>query len=286
MSELSIYKPASVEELVSNLGIATDRSKILSGGTDLIIAMNKGKVVPDKVIDISGIEKLKGIKKENDIIKIGAATVFSEISCNEFIVKEAQCLAEASSTVGSTQIRNMATLGGNIANLSAAADAVPALIILNATMDIINSKGEIREISVEKYLEGSKESLLGHDECIMSIKLPVSSENAYSSFAKIGSRNTVTIARLNLALRFDYNAESMIIEKPAVALGAVGKTAFRATEIESVLEGQVFSDELIKLFADKLSKEVEKAIPGRYSLPYKRAAIKGAAYDVFDKLRA
>lgn len=285
MSELKVYRPSSVEELVGKLGIATDKTRILSGGTDLIIAMNKGKMVTDMLIDISGIKELKAIKKENGLIEIGAAAVFSEICSNEFIVKEAQCLAEASFTVGSTQIRNMATLGGNIANLSAAADAVPALIVLGATMDIIDSNGETREISVEKYLQGSKESLLGYDECIINIKIPLSSENTVSAFAKIGSRNTVTIARLNLALKFNYNVEKKTVEKPAVALGAVGKTAFRAIDIERVLEGQVVSDELVELFADNLSKEVERAIPGRYSLPYKKAAIKGAAYDVFDKLR-
>jgi len=284
MHSFELLTPKNIPELVESLKKATENTKILAGGTDLVISLREGKIKPDLIIDISGVSEIDYIKEDNEYLLIGALTTFTEIAENQSVVKYAKCLSEASDTVGSKQIRNRGTIGGNIGNSSPAGDTLPVLMALEAKVIVIDSEGKIVELSIEDVLMGQNKTTLNCNQAIIGVKIPKQMGNWISTFVKLGSRMAVTIAKLSIALNVNYNVEANVVEKVRLGLGAVGKTAYRATVIEELLQNKKVTKELADQFAEELSIEIERAIPGRASLPYKKEAVRGVAYEAFDNL--
>ena len=139
MGKAVVLTPDNLSELRDALKQATPKSKILAGGTDLVMAIHKYRCKPDLLIDLSGVKELKFIKLEDNHLHIGAMATFTQIKENESVRKHALCLAESAALVGSNQIRNAGTIGGNIGNASPAGDTIPALMALDARARIMNS---------------------------------------------------------------------------------------------------------------------------------------------------
>ncbi len=272
MNNIIVKTPCDINELVECLKCADKNTHLLSGGTDFVIEMRNNPLFNGIVVDIKGVKELNYIKIEDDLIKIGSNTTFTEITENDTIRKYASALSEASSNVGSTQIRNVATLAGNLANCAPAADAIPALIALDAEIKIINGEGKIVTKGVEKTLK-----MLKKDEAIIEIIIPLR-KNCISAFAKIGSRSRVTIAKLNIAVCVNCTEK---IKSAVLAVGSLGPVAHRLKSCEEVLLNEQPSMELLAKFKERLTAEVNLEIPGRASLSYKREAIVGLCEDVF-----
>ncbi|WP_291633633.1 FAD binding domain-containing protein [Clostridium sp.] len=272
MNNIIVKTPCNINELVECLKCANKDTYLISGGTDFVIEMRNNPLLIGTIVDVKGIKEFNYIKIEDDLIKIGANSTFTEIAENDTINKYAKALSLASSNVGSTQIRNVATLAGNVANAAPAADSIPALIALDAKIKIINGKGQIAIKEIEKILKKLK-----RDEAIIEIIIPLR-KTYLSAFSKIGSRSRVTISKLNLSACVNY---SDIIEAVVVSVGSLGPIAFRLKNCEKILLHEVPSIELLKKFKECLVSEVENAIPGRASLPYKREAIVGLGEEVF-----
>lgn len=284
MNSFQVLTPNNIEELEEALNKVTSKSKVLAGGTDLVINLYNKEIEPDLIIDLSGINDLRYINKENNNLVIGSTTTFTDIAENELVNKYAPFLVELARKFGSEQVRNRATIGGNIATCSPAGDSLPALLALDATVDIMDKEGEIDNIPLEKVLIGPGKTILKNYQVIVAVKFPIHDSQWINTFVKLGTRAAVTIARINLAVNVQYDSDTNTIRKAKVGLGAVGKTAFRATSVEELLKEKVVSSELRDQFADYLSKEVQKSIPGRSTLPYKEVAVKGVAYQAFDNL--
>lgn len=284
MSSLQVLTPKNNTELAEALKQVTPKSKILGGGTDLVILLNKDEIEPDLIIDMTANKELNYIKEEDGDIYIGATTTITEIHDSELINEKARCLAKACEKFGSTQIRNKATIGGNIANASPAGDTLPALKALDAEVSIINSKGEVRTLPLGDVLVGPGKNALNVDEAVIGVKFPAHAKPWISTFAKLGTRTAVTISRISLAVNVVYDETTNTINDAKIALGAVGKAAFRAAKLEEELKGKVVNKELRAKFAEKLSEVIQESIPGRASLPYKKEAIKGVAYQAFEDL--
>ena len=260
----------------------------ISGGTDLVIQLQSGKLQPTWLIDLSQIAELKSIREEAGRIKIGSGATFSQIGESRLIQERATCLSQAASQVGSTQIRNRATLGGNIANASTAGDSLPALLALEAWVSVLGPLGS-RRVSFAEFQAGNG-SGLKEKELITEIDFPVwesqKKTRIVSAFKKLGSRSAVTIARLNIAARVDVevNQGNETILQSRWAVGALGRTPFRLEELEFKLQGKRVQPDMASEIADWLTEVVDRAIPGRASQAYKRQAIRGLAYDLLEEL--
>ncbi|MBU3188194.1 FAD binding domain-containing protein [Clostridium bowmanii] len=272
MNNIMVKTPSNIDELVECLKGADDDTYLLSGGTDFVIKMRNNPLLKGTIVDVKGIKELDYIKIEDDLIKIGAGSTFTEIIENNIINEYASALSLASSNVGSTQIRNVATLAGNVANAAPAADSIPALIALDAKIKMINGEGKIFTSDVEKIIKKIKK-----DEAIIEIIIPLR-KTYRSAFSKIGSRSRVTISKLNLAACVNCGDK---IETATISVGSLGPKAFRLKRCESILLHKVPTIELLKDFKECLSEEVDDAIPGRASLEYKREAIAGLCEEVF-----
>lgn len=287
MADFSFERVESLKELreiLPDLSSPDDDKdySFIAGGTDLIVKLRKGKEKPRRVIDITGLDEIKKIKLEADSLKIGAAATFSQIASSELIREKAKALAVAASQVGSVQIRNRATIGGNIANASPAADSIPPLLALEAKLITIDKDGKEREKYIKDVLLDIEKTNLEADELIKEIIIPVNEEYK-SGFFKLGRRKSVAIARLNMAVSIKHY-QNGLIEDARVAFGALGPTAFCSELAEKALIGNYPDKTTLKEFFNSVCETVDDQIPNRSSYPYKREAIKGLSHDFFQEI--
>jgi CO/xanthine dehydrogenase FAD-binding subunit len=275
--------PSNLQEIPHILTQSQGPIAFISGGTDLIIELRKGLKLPDLVVDISQVPELKVIEEEDQRIKIGAAVSFSAISSHPLLCKKAAGLAEAAAQVGSVQIRNRATLGGNIAGYAAAADSIPPLLTLDACLTLLNRRG-VREISLCDYLSERRQGKFDPGELITAIGFPLPHQDVKSAFVKVGVRSSVTKAKLSLAALIQVDPEDEEILSARLAVGALGTSAFRLEDGEKLLKNRPVTPELLEEFSTLMVRMVDAAIEGRPSLPYKRVAVRGMAQDLFKAL--
>jgi CO/xanthine dehydrogenase FAD-binding subunit len=276
--------PGGLQELTAALGRATPSSRLLAGGTDLMRSMHQDHWEPDLLIDLSGVRELDFVRLEDGTLRVGSMTTFAELQADPLVRRHARCLAEAAAQVGSAQIRNVATVGGNIANASPCADSVTALVALDADVRTIDGGGRSTTRPLAQILAGSGRTSLAPDEAITEVSFAALGADQRTTFAKIGSRSTVTVARLSMALVVTYDAGAGTLSGTKVALGAVGEAAFRDARLEELLEGRPADEESARLFAEGCMDAVRRSIPGRYSLPYKQHAVVGLAFDAWNAL--
>src|SRR5450756_2109217 len=227
MPSAELLMPGGLRELTVALQRATPSSRLLAGGTDLIRSMHRDHWEPDLLIDLSGVRELDFVRLETGTLRIGSMTTFAELQADPLVRRHARCLAEAAAQVGSAQIRNVATVGGNIANASPCADSVTALVALGAEVRTIDGGGRSALRPLEQIVLGSGRTSLAPDEAITEVSFAAPSAAKLTSFAKIGSRSTVTVARLSMALVVKYDAGAGTVSEARVGLGAVGEAAFR-----------------------------------------------------------
>lgn len=269
----------NLADTLDELKRTQDTVAFINGGTDFL-SWKKPPAL-ECIVDLSKVTDLQYISEEDGILRIGAGTTFAAIAASGLVRAKATALAQAAGQVGSVQIRNRATLGGNIASASPANDSLPVLAAFGAAVVTVGPRGS-RTMTVAQALAGPGRPSLQDKELIKEIVLPLSGNR--SAFGKLGGRTTVTIARLNLAILVDYREEDNTIVAGKVALGAVGPAPVCPAGVERFLTNRRVDSGFAGSLAELLSEAVNAAIPARESRPYKAAAIKGLAFDLADDL--
>jgi len=225
VSTTDVVAPATTDELVAALALATPRTRLLAGGTDLVNDIRRPGRQPDRLIDLSHVAGLSYVRLDGDTLRVGAMTTFTGVQSDPLVHEHAFCLERAASQVGSAQIRNVATIGGNIANASPCADGATALVALGADVTTLDGSGRLATRPLRDILLGSGRTALADDEAITELSFAALGDEHRSAFAKIGWRTAVSVARLSMALvvRFDPVAEAL--SEVRVGFGAVGEIA-------------------------------------------------------------
>lgn len=264
--------PIRLDELFDMLHYGAE---CVAGGTDWIIKRH-GKLRDDSVvIDLSRLKELKGISDDGDFIRIGALETMTAIHNNPIVRKYAATLSDAAYVMGSEQIRNRATIGGNVANSSPAADTPGPLAALGAEACVISAEGE-RLMKIEEII-GRNKNNLSEGEIIKEFIIP-KDEKRISAFLKIGSRTQVSISRINIAV--SARPVSGVYLDARVYVGTLGSAARRCCAAEAALERPYFKETL----PDVLTLFAAEAIPGRSTLPYKQSALRALALDICARL--
>lgn len=267
---MEIYKPKTLDE-AKILLFNNENSKILAGGTDLIISIRKESDLLTKIIDISKIHELYLIEEDENFICLGSMITFAELEENIKVRKYFNVLYECSKHMGSPQIRNVATIGGNVINAAPAADSIPCLISLDSEM-IIESINGTRKIKVETYFKNYEKEKIKFDEILT--KFIISKKNNYSGYYKLGKRNSLAIARINVAV--SLNVQDDIIKNISVAVGAAGRFPFKITQLENLLLNKNKANLLDNDVLNELENSVYNSIKGRSTADFKKEAVKGA----------
>ncbi|MDR7855631.1 FAD binding domain-containing protein [Tissierella sp.] len=262
-----VYNGNSIDEVVELLGKYGKEAKIVAGGTDIVIALKNEKISPRVLIDITKIDELKKIEDDGEYITLGAGVTFTQIVENDIFHGNLRGLYKACRMVGSPQIRNKGTIGGNIANGSAAADSIPPLIALGSIVSLVSSDG-VREIPLEDYYYDQ----VRDNELLRSIRFKKPKDNQVLNFSKLGLRKALAISRLTTAVLLEFD-ENNIIQFVRAASGALGKYPMREIEVEEYLLGKKIKNETIDGAVDALQIAMDERLKGRSTLPYKRTAI-------------
>ncbi len=268
------HRPTSLQEAQSVLAGMTEQSKILAGGTDLIIQLNKG-VRPDQLCYFGHIPELQGVSEHENYLRLGAYTTMRNLEKNSLVQQYLPAVADAAATVGSWQIANKATLGGNIANASPAADLLPVLCLFQATASILGAQGT-RQLPVADIMLSSGKNTLAYNELITEFHTPKPS--FISAFYKMGSRKKVTISRFGIALGCTMQGKT--VEKAHIYVGAIAPKAVHLEKAETFLQGKELNQENILQAGIYLSEHI-KNTTGRI---YKGFAAKGVMCDAFGVL--
>ncbi|MEM1557739.1 MAG: xanthine dehydrogenase family protein subunit M [Thermoproteota archaeon] len=241
-------------------------SKILAGGTDLIVQLRSGKTTARRIIDISGINGLSYIRDEDRYIKIGALITIEELKNNEIIREHAQPLWMAANNFAVWQIRNIATIGGNICNASPAADTVPPLIVLDARLRLQNVDRQ-REIKVKEFFKGPGETVIEKDEILTEIVIPKRDNGWRYSFIKLGKRHSHILSIVNVAV--GLRTDKDMIEDVIVALGSVAPTPVRARSVEDYLKNHRITRTTLEEASQKVVKDIKPISDIRASAEYR-----------------
>ncbi len=271
MTSYQIVGFTRLDDVLRQLRHTCAKTAFINGGTDFI--NNRGGREAELVIDLSQVADLNYITDHGCEIRIGAGTTFRTIAASPVIQAKVTALAQAAGQVGSVQIRNRATIGGNIASASPAGDSLPVLAACNASVSTAGITGS-RLLTLAEALGGLQDK-----ELITEIIIPTPGSSR-SGFVKIGSRSQVTIARISLAAMLRYDCENKFIIAGKAALGAVGKVPVCPASIEEFLTDRPVNQDFAAELAVLLAAAVDEAITGRASHPYKKAIVKGLAYDV------
>jgi CO/xanthine dehydrogenase FAD-binding subunit len=244
MSSFDYLKPSSLEE-TSKLLAENKNSRIIAGGTDLLIRMRANEVRPDKVVDIKGIAELHEIRWEEGRLTLGAAVTWTQIKEDKKIAQHFPALTQAAAHFGCYEIRNRATIGGNVANAAPGSECGSPCLIYDAVVSIFGTSGK-RSVPIEKIWLAPGRTTLEEGEFITAVTLPIfpeSTKTAYRRISRVEGQDLATCAIAVMA----FNPGEPVSREVRVALSAVSKTPMRSKELENLLSYKMIDGEVIEL---------------------------------------
>jgi carbon-monoxide dehydrogenase medium subunit len=245
----NIYlQPISIDEVLFHLQQNHANARIINGGTDLILEIEKKVRQPQVLIDISRIEGLDNIWLENNRINIGAGVTHNQAAASELLRQKAYPLVCACSEVGAPQIRNRGTIAGNILTASPANDTIPALIALGAEITLRSVAREERSMLLADFIQGVRKTLLEPDEILLKISFPAMLDNEKGAYLKYGLRQAQAISVVNTAVILGFESKKVISAK--ILLGSVASKIVFAKEAQAFLIGKHLDENVISKAAE------------------------------------
>lgn len=245
MNWIAYERPKSISEALTLLEQAGGRGRVIAGGTDLVLQLRQGQQAADLLVDITGIDELKRIEEKDGWIRIGAAVTHADVAKHCLIQKEARALAQGCAQVGSPQIRNTATLVGNVISAKPAGDGAIPLMALEAEMKVASKAGE-RLVSMEEMYRGiGLSSINASSEVATEVRFRKLGEKGRTRFFRMARRKALTLPMLNGAVSILLNSSLNRIEKARIALGPVAEKPFRPRRAEAYLESKEISPQFI-----------------------------------------
>ncbi|MGA2400513.1 MAG: xanthine dehydrogenase family protein subunit M [Syntrophobacteraceae bacterium] len=251
MANAQFHKPADLTEACAVLSQYGARAKILAGGTDLMVAVNRQLLSPEVLVFI-GNAGLDYIKTRGESLVLEAAVTHTEVARSALVRQKVPLLAQACGSIGSQAIRNVGTIGGNLVNASPAADAAVALMALGAELKLVSSKGE-RNVVVADFFTGPGQTALQPDELVKEIIVPIQKAGWEWRWYKLGQRKADVCGVVSVAVT--VQRDNGTCSKALIALGAVAPTPLLARKAAAVLEGKRLEGSLIEEAAKVAAEE-------------------------------
>jgi carbon-monoxide dehydrogenase medium subunit len=274
-------RPDTPDQAVGLLQEHGDRARLMMGGTDLLPALRDGLICPEVVIDVKHIDGMRDVQHDPvDGLRVGAAATMNELARHPDLRAHYSVLAEAASTVASYQIRNRATLGGNICNASPCADTSPAVLVLEGEVVLYGPAGE-RVLPAAEFFQGPGQTAMGPDELMTSVRFPVPPDGLVGRYLKLGRSKSGDLALVGVAvaaypgrlasLHSDSNGR---YPRFRMALGSVAPVPLRATAAEEFLNSREPTDEALEQAAERAMKAASPITDVRGGAEYQTAMVR------------
>ncbi len=268
---VELHRPASIDEALVQAG-RLGSVRFLAGGTDVMIQMSRGRVDVRHLIDISRFGELATIVEEPDRISIGALTTHKAIERHPAFGDVYQALPQAARVIGGHQVRNIATIGGNIVNASPAADLVPVLHALDASV-VLRSATGTRSLPIGQFISGPGNTDRASDELLTNVRFLRLPSGSATVFLKAGRRRAMEISIVCVAAALTLDVDRATCKAARLAIGAAAPTAFRAVQAEEFLIGKAITDQALH-DAGQLAAEMAAPIDDvRASADYRRLLV-------------
>jgi len=268
MSNVDYFRPATLDELWP-LREANPGGRIVAGGTDLMVRVASRVERPGVMLSLRGIAELSGVEAEGDGVRIGATTTIARIAGDPVLQERYPVLVEAAGCLGSPQIRNAATVGGNLCNASPCADTAPPLLVLDARARLLGPGGR-REVPLRDFFQGPGETCLGDDEILEALLLPAPEHGARGAFLK-KRRVRMDLALASVAVQL--RVEGGVCKSARVAAGSVASVPLRLEAVEQQLEGAELTDGVLQRASDAARDAVSPITDLRSTEEFRRQII-------------
>ncbi len=279
-------QPGTLEEALHILEEQGDHSKVMAGGTALVLLLQERLIAPEAIVSLERIPELSGIRLVGDSLHIGAMTLLRDIERSPMVVEHAPLLARACCEVGNVRVRNQATLGGNLAEADYASDPPAALLALDALVQVASARGS-RQIPVEAFWVGFYTTVLEPQELITEIVLPRPTAGTRMTYLKYKSRSSEDRPCTGVAAAASYEADRCL--ELRVAVGAACETPQRLAAYEQMARGAVLTDSLIDAIAEGYAADIETLDDMRGSSWYRsqmiRTHVRRALWEIRDGRR-
>jgi carbon-monoxide dehydrogenase medium subunit len=267
MNQFRYIFPKTKEEILKILEQEKSEACIVAGCSN-VLPYIKDKIIPPKLLlDISGIEELNYIKKNESNLCIGATTTISDLINSKIIREECNVLYQVAEQFADPTVRNRATIGGNLADASPAADTAPLLLALDAVLEVESMEGK-REIFLKDFFIGPRETVLHDDEMIISIKFKNDPINKQGCFIKLGLRQAMAIAVVTISMILEI--EKNKVKDIRIAMGSIAPIPLRLFKTEEFLKNKEVNNDLIEEAKNKVYDEVNPISDIRASKEYRR----------------
>ena len=277
--------PKTLEEMADALSQFTKKSKVVAGGTDYVIQARRGKFDPDILLYPGEIPELREVWLGERELRVGAMATMWEIAKELESVPAFRAIADAASDIGSPQVRNKATMVGNLCNASPAGDMLPVSWLYDAKMELLCADGSIRLVPVDQFILGPQKNALELGQAVISVVMDRKPfEGCVSAFNKIGSRERVSISREGMAALVCMGKDGAV-EQARFTVGAVASTPLRIPEAEALMVGRHLEDSnLLEAVTKIVSQTIHDNCRPANRL-YKTEAARGLTADLFAQLQ-
>jgi xanthine dehydrogenase FAD-binding subunit len=271
MPRFDYVRPTSLHQALQLLGDPACVSRPLAGGTDLLVYLRHQEPDFDRVVDISLLPELKVIRRDAEVITLGAGVTFTEAMESDILQQATPFLIEACRAVGGPQIRNMGTIGGNVVNAAACADSLPVLVCLDAVAHMQSLDGKC-SFPLTELVIGPNRTQLQQDELLTHFTFQSPPTGVNTAFVKVGRRNAQAISRLTLAAMGRLDGDGRV-DFVRITPGAATPQTTRFTHVEGGLLGQQPTQELITAAGRQVADTMVGITGRRWSTEYKEPVI-------------
>ncbi len=272
MRRFEVVQPGSVEECLRALVAHGPEASLLAGGTDLLPQLKNGLLKPRCVVDLSRVARLRALDRDGGRgLRLGAAVTAREIEVDPGIRTRYRALAESGALIGSVQVRNLATVGGNLCNAAPSADMAPPLLALDAEAVIAGPRGE-RRVPLSAFFVGVRCTVLAPDELLVEIVIQAPGPRSGGNYLRHTPRRELDIAVVGVASQLTLS--NGVCARARIALAAVAPTPLRVTAAEQALEGRPPTGELIEHAAGLAAEAARPISDQRGSADFRRHLVR------------
>ncbi|MGI9234287.1 MAG: FAD binding domain-containing protein [Woeseiaceae bacterium] len=276
LPDIELHRPTTQGDLLRHL---SDGAFVLAGGTDLVLwASQSGK--PNRLVWSGGIEEFHCIEIDPTRIRVGAAVTLSRLVRSNSFRVAASAVFDGAQLIGSVQLRNQATLVGNLCTASPAGDTIPGLLVHDATVETTSASGKRREVDIGSFLIGPGKTDLGADEIVTAVKLTPLGRGEASCFRRFTQREALDLAFASVAARVAFEPDGSTVRDVRLALGAVDKTVIEAPDAAAILKGRALNDTALRECADAAAETCSPISDHRASARYRRQLVRALIIDV------
>ena len=276
LSEFEFQSPATLDDCLELMQVQAPGAAPIAGGTNLVVDLRSGRAKPQTVINLWQLTDLAYVRRDNGHLAIGGRTTVTQLLNSALVGETGRALTESAQKFASPLIRNRATVGGNLADASPAADLAPPLLVLDAEVQL-QSKSGMRTVPLAEFFLGPRQTVRTPAEILAEIRYPVPAANTATTFLKLGQRWEDAISVVSVAASLTRAGD--ICQTVRLALGAVAPIPRRATQAEAVLAGQKLTDDLLRQAAQVAATEDASPIDDvRGSAEYRRWMVEVLVY--------